>query len=49
MHNAFHPHLEPKQYALAPDIVKILLGQLERIFGIGNGDAYVEARSILLA
>ncbi len=49
IHHTFHPHLEPKQYALAPDIVKILLGQLERIFGTGNGDAYVEARSILLA
>ncbi len=49
IHHTFYPHLEPKQYALAPDIVKILLGQLERIFGTGNGDAYVEARSILLA
>lgn len=49
IHHTFHPHLEPKQYALAPDIVKILLGQLERVFGTGNGDAYVEARSILLA
>lgn len=49
VHHTFHPHLEPKQYALAPDIVKILLGQLERIFATGNGDAYVEARNILLA
>ncbi len=48
IHHTFHPHLEPKQYALAPDIVKILLGQLERIFSTGNGDAYVEARNILL-
>jgi hypothetical protein len=48
IHHTFHPHLEPKQYALAPDIVKILLGQLERIFSTGNGDAYVVARDILL-
>lgn len=49
IHHTFHPHLEAKQYALAPEIVKILLGQLERVFETGNGDAYVEARSILLA
>jgi len=48
IHHTFHPHLELKQYALAPDIVKILLGQLERIFETGNGDAYVTARDILL-
>ncbi len=49
IHHTFHPHLEPKQYALAPDIVKILLGQLERIFSTGNGDAYVAAREILIS
>jgi hypothetical protein len=48
IHHTFHPHLEPKQYALAPDIVKILQGQLERIFSTGNGDAYVSAREILM-
>jgi hypothetical protein len=49
MFPAFHPHLEPKQYALAPDIVKILSGQLERHFKTGNGDAYVQAREILMS
>ncbi len=49
IHRTFQPHLDAKQYALAPDIVKILLGQLERVFGTGNGDAYVDARTILLA
>jgi hypothetical protein len=49
IHHTFYPHLEPKQYALAPDVVKILQGQLERIFATANGDAYVEARNILLA
>jgi hypothetical protein len=49
IHHTFHPHLEPKQFALAPDIVKILLGQLERIFSTGNGDAYVAAREILMS
>jgi hypothetical protein len=48
IHHTFHPHLEPKQYALAPEIAEILLGQLERIFSTGNGDAYVIARDILL-
>jgi hypothetical protein len=48
IHHTFHPHLEPKQHALAPEIVKILLGQLERVLSIGNGDAYVLARDILL-
>jgi len=49
IHHTFHPHLEPKQYALAPEIVKVLQGQLERIFCTGNGDAYVSAREILLS
>jgi hypothetical protein len=48
IHHTFHPHLEPKQCALSPEIVKILLGQLERIFSTGNGDNYVLARDILL-
>jgi len=48
IHHTFHPHLEPKQFALAPDIVKILQGQLERIFSTGNGDAYVTTREILM-
>jgi len=48
IHHTFHPHLEPKQCALAPEIVQILLGQLERVLSIGNGDAYVLARDILL-
>ena len=48
VHHTFHPHLEPKQFALAPENVDILLGQLERVLSIGNGDAYVVARDILL-
>ena len=48
IHHCLHPHLEPKQYALAPEIVQILQGQLDRVFSTGNGDAYVVARDILL-
>jgi len=48
IHHTFHPHLEPKQCALAPEIVTILLGQLERVLSTGNGDNYVLARDILL-
>jgi hypothetical protein len=47
INHVFHPHLEPTQWALAPDIKNIMLGQMERILSIGNGDAYVTARNIL--
>jgi hypothetical protein len=47
IHHVFHSQLEPTQWALAPDIKDIVLGQLERVLSIGNGDAYVTARNIL--
>lgn len=48
IHHTLQPHLDATQWALAPAVVEILLGQLERIFAIGNGEAYVTAREILM-
>src|ERR1700730_6302413 len=45
--HVFHSHLEPTQWALAPEIKQIVLGQLERILSIGSGESYVTARDIL--
>ncbi len=49
IHHCFHSQLEPTEWQIAPDIWSIISGQLERIFGTGEGRAYVEARQTLMA
>lgn len=48
IHHIFHSQLEASQWVLAPEIKDIVLGQLERVLSIGNGDKFVTARDILL-
>jgi hypothetical protein len=49
LQSVFTPHLDPRQYALSPEVSRVLKCQLEYLISTRGPSEYTELREMLLA